>query len=129
MRGETGAVAVVGLVTCKYRVVSGEALAGTSYTVGVKMGIIVRVILRFLSFVMNSYWVLGPSYNIAMKMGNCGSYFRVSFIGGGQLLGPRSELHCHLKTGNCESYFNVSFIGDRQLLGPRSQLHYRPQDG
>ena len=36
--------------------------------------------------VMNSYWVLGPSYTIALKMGNCESYFKVSFIGDGQLL-------------------------------------------
>ena len=57
--------------------------------------VIVGVILGFLSLVMDMQLVagtkvLGPSYTIAIKMGNCESYFRVSFHGDEQLLGPRS---------------------------------------
>ena len=55
----------------------------------------VGVILGFLSLVMDMQLVagtkvLGPNYTIALKMGNCESYFKVSFLGDGQLLGPRS---------------------------------------
>ena len=80
MRGKTSAVAVVGLVTCIYRVVSGEVLAGTSYIVGVKMGNCESYFnVPFIGD--GQLWVLGPSYTITLKMGNCESYFNVSFTG------------------------------------------------